>query len=72
MFLHLKYFDVIILRPATVCGYSPRTRLDVIVNILTNNAYNKNGVYSIKLSIDGNIHYEFRADELDFSTTRYI
>tara|TARA_B100000029_G_scaffold510447_1_gene601948 strand:+ start:690 stop:1682 length:993 start_codon:yes stop_codon:yes gene_type:complete len=30
-----------ILRPATVCGYSKRTRLDVIVNILTNNAYNK-------------------------------
>ena len=30
-----------ILRPATVCGYSQRTRLDVIVNILTNNGYNK-------------------------------
>ena len=30
-----------ILRPATVCGYSKRTRLDVIVNILTNNAYHK-------------------------------
>ncbi len=30
-----------ILRPATVCGYSRRTRLDVIVNILTNNAYNR-------------------------------
>lgn len=30
-----------ILRPATVCGYSHRTRLDVIVNILTNNGFNK-------------------------------
>ena len=30
-----------ILRPATVCGYSQRTRLDVVVNILTNNAFNK-------------------------------
>lgn len=30
-----------ILRPATVCGYSYRTRLDVIVNILTNNGFNK-------------------------------
>ena len=30
-----------VLRPATVCGYSQRTRLDVIVNILTNNGYNK-------------------------------
>lgn len=27
------------IRPATVCGYSPRQRLDVIVNILTNHAY---------------------------------
>lgn len=31
-----------ILRPATVCGYSERQRLDVIVNILTNHAYNNN------------------------------
>ena len=35
-----KNFEVIILRPATVCGYSPRLRLDVIVNIFTNQAYN--------------------------------
>ena len=28
-----------IIRPATVCGYSERQRLDVIVNILTNHAY---------------------------------
>ena len=36
-----KNFTPIIIRPATVCGYSPRQRLDVIVNILTNFAFNK-------------------------------
>jgi len=41
----LKYnsnrFACTILRPATVCGFSNRLRLDVVVNILTNFAYNK-------------------------------
>src|SRR3989344_2383142 len=33
-------FTTVTIRPATVCGYSPRQRLDVIVNILTNHAVN--------------------------------
>jgi nucleoside-diphosphate-sugar epimerase len=33
-------FTTVIVRPATVCGHSPRQRLDVIVNILTNHAVN--------------------------------
>ena len=34
-------FACVTVRPATVCGYSPRLRLDLTVNILTNHAINK-------------------------------
>ena len=35
-------------------------------------SYNKNGIYNIKILVDSIIHYEFKADQLDFNTTRYI
>ncbi|NJR20753.1 MAG: NAD-dependent epimerase/dehydratase family protein [Richelia sp. CSU_2_1] len=56
-------FVTLVLRPATVCGYSPRLRLDLTVNILTNHAIN-NG----KITVFGgeqkrpNIHIEDMTD----------
>lgn len=32
-------FSPVIIRPATICGYSPRQRLDLTVNILTSHAF---------------------------------
>ncbi len=37
-------FTGVTIRPATVCGYSPRQRFDLTVNILTNHAYNNNHI----------------------------
>ena len=39
-------FVTTIIRPATVCGYSPRMRFDLTVNILTNHAVHK-GVITV-------------------------
>jgi nucleoside-diphosphate-sugar epimerase len=39
-------FVAVTLRPATVCGYAPRLRLDLTVNILTNHAIN-NGCITV-------------------------
>ncbi len=66
-----KNFCTSILRPATVCGYSVRQRLDVVVNILTNLAFHKR-----KISVFGgnqlrpNIHIKdmIRAYDLIINT----
>lgn len=56
-------FTTIVIRPSTVCGYAPRLRLDLTVNILTNHAIN-NG----KITVFGgqqkrpNIHVEDMTD----------
>ncbi|MCD6307506.1 MAG: NAD-dependent epimerase/dehydratase family protein, partial [Candidatus Latescibacteria bacterium] len=56
-------FVVTVVRPATVCGYSPRLRLDLTVNILTNHAVNRG-----KITVFGgeqkrpNLHIEDMAD----------
>ena len=46
--LLLKHTDPnfigVIFRPATVCGFAPRLRLDLSVNILTNHAFNNNKI----------------------------
>jgi nucleoside-diphosphate-sugar epimerase len=56
-------FTTLTLRPATLCGYSPRQRLDLTVNILTNLAVNNR-----KITIFGgtqrrpNLHIEDMTD----------
>lgn len=56
-------FTTLILRPATVCGYSPRLRLDLTVNILTNHAVT-NGLIKVfgGEQMRPNIHVEDMAD----------
>lgn len=39
-----KDFVCVTIRPATICGYSPRQRLDLSVNILTNHAVNNSKI----------------------------
>lgn len=39
-----KDFVCVAIRPATICGYSPRQRLDLSVNILTNHAVNNSKI----------------------------
>lgn len=56
-------FTCVTIRPATLCGYAPRQRLDLSVNILTNHAVNNK-----KISVFGgsqmrpNLHVQDMAD----------
>ena len=54
-----NYLEIFVIRPATVCGYSPRMRYDVSVNALTFSAlkYKKIKVFGGK-QIRPNIHME--------------
>jgi nucleoside-diphosphate-sugar epimerase len=64
-------FTTLILRPATVCGYSPRQRLDLTVNILTNHAVNNRRITVFGgTQLRPNIHVEDMAD-LYVQTLRY-
>ncbi|HTP94193.1 MAG TPA: SDR family oxidoreductase [Xanthobacteraceae bacterium] len=56
-------FTSVVIRPATICGYSPRTRLDLSVNILTNHAVNK-GVITVfgGTQMRPNLHVEDMVD----------
>ncbi len=56
-------FVPVIVRPATICGYSPRQRLDLTVNILTNHAVN-NGKITVfgGLQMRPNIHMQDMVD----------
>ena len=62
----LSYSDdmvIQIIRPATVCGYSPRMRLDLSVNILTKQAIQNNRITVFGGSqVRPNVHIEDLAD----------
>lgn len=63
-------FTVVTFRPATVCGYAPRLRLDLSVNILTNHA-----VTNGKITVFGgsqlrpNLHVQDYADAAEMLLT---
>lgn len=63
-------FTGVIFRPATVCGYAPRLRLDLSVNILTNHAVTNN-----KITVFGgsqlrpNLHVQDYCDAVELLLT---
>jgi nucleoside-diphosphate-sugar epimerase len=56
-------FVGVVFRPATVCGYAPRLRLDLSVNILTNFAVNKGKIIVFGgAQLRPNLHVQDYAD----------
>ena len=49
-----------------------KTSLGIYTFDQSNDAYNRNGVNSIKLFLDSNLIYHFELDKLDFSKNKYI
>ncbi len=72
----LSYGDAMvttIIRPATVCGYSPRMRLDVVVNMLTMQALSKGTVTVLGgEQTRPNIHIEDLVDVYLFALERRL
>lgn len=68
LFKHMSDdFVCVTIRPATVCGYSPRMRLDLSVNILTNHAVSNRKITVLGGSqLRPNIHVNDMADLYEF------
>jgi nucleoside-diphosphate-sugar epimerase len=64
LFKHMSDdFVCVTIRPATICGYSPRMRLDLSVNILTNHAVNHRKITVLGgAQLRPNLHIQDMAD----------
>jgi nucleoside-diphosphate-sugar epimerase len=68
-----KEIDIVCIRPATVCGFSKRLRLDVSVNMLTHQAYKKNKITVLGgKQIRPNIHIKDLVRLFHFSLKKKI
>lgn len=63
-------FTGVIYRPATVCGYAPRLRLDLSVNILTNHALTNNKITVFGgVQLRPNLHVQDYCDAVEVLLT---
>ncbi|MCR4300703.1 MAG: NAD(P)-dependent oxidoreductase [Sulfuricaulis sp.] len=60
---HSNDFVCVVIRPATVCGYAPRQRFDLTVNVMTNHAVRK-GIITVfgGMQKRPNLHIQNMAD----------